>query len=317
MYNMENHLKQEMNISDWKRLVDELADHHVTSLLLRGGEVFLFPGIIELMDYIKSKGIFTSIDTNGTKLYEYASDIARIGNLHLTISVDGPEHIHDRVRGVKGCFKRIKEGLLQLKKYEEKNNRLISKSITFTISSYSLEGLGIMPDIARSLSIPTIAIVPYYYIPESMGLKYEKELIDHFHCPAFSWKGFHHEESGVDFSVFKAGYTQYLQNLRQVYNYPYMSLTEDEYREWFKNPGTQVGPSYCNNIEKLIDIQPRGDTNFCVDFPDYSIGNVRESTISEVWNSERAEAFRTYRRKKPLVVCYRCGAKYMSEIKSL
>ena len=25
----------------------------------------------------------------------------------------------------------------------------------------------------------------------------------------------------------------------------------------------------------MIDIQPNGETNFCVDFPDYSIGNVK------------------------------------------
>jgi radical SAM protein with 4Fe4S-binding SPASM domain len=69
------------------------------------------------------------------------------------------------------------------------------------------------------------------------------------------------------------------------------------------------------NVEKLIDIQPNGEANFCVDFPDYSIGNVRDSSIGEIWNSSRAQRFRDYRREKPLAVCHRCGAKYISEIK--
>ena len=61
-----------------------------------------------------------------------------------------------------------------------------------------------------------------------------------------------------------------------------------------------------------MDVQPDGEANFCVDFPDYSFGNVRSSTIKELWNGERAARFREYRRKRPLAVCHRCGAKYIS-----
>ena len=65
-------------------------------------------------------------------------------------------------------------------------------------------------------------------------------------------------------------------------------------------------------LDGLLDIQPDGEANFCVDFPDYSIGNVRLSSIEALWNGERAERLRAYRRHKPLAVCHRCGAKYIS-----
>jgi MoaA/NifB/PqqE/SkfB family radical SAM enzyme len=55
-----------------------------------------------------------------------------------------------------------------------------------------------------------------------------------------------------------------------------------------------------------------GPANFCVDFPDYSIGNVKAASIEELWNAGPAARFREYRRKRPLAVCHRCGAKYMS-----
>ena len=101
-------LKHEMSVADWKGVVDELAAHNIKSMLLRGGEIFMFPGIIELLEYIHNKSMFISIDTNGTMLKQYAEDIVRIGNMHLTISVDGPESVHDAVRGVPGTFQRIK-----------------------------------------------------------------------------------------------------------------------------------------------------------------------------------------------------------------
>jgi hypothetical protein len=69
------------------------------------------------------------------------------------------------------------------------------------------------------------------------------------------------------------------------------------------------------NVEDLIDIQPTGEANFRVDFPDYSIGNVKHASIGDLWNGPRAQRFREYRRQKPLAICHRCGAKYISEIK--
>lgn len=125
-------LKQEMELEDWKRLTDELISHRISSIILRGGEPFLFPGIVELLEYINSKGIFISIDTNGTMLKEYAADIVRIRNIHLTISIDGPAEIHDKVRGLKGCFSRIKEGIDRLIGLEKNSDHTISRSICFT-----------------------------------------------------------------------------------------------------------------------------------------------------------------------------------------
>ena len=77
-------LKPEMQLADWKKLVDELAQHQVGSLLIRGGEPFLYPHIAELLEYIHAAGMFISIDTNGAQLSRYADLIVRLGQIHLT-----------------------------------------------------------------------------------------------------------------------------------------------------------------------------------------------------------------------------------------
>jgi radical SAM protein with 4Fe4S-binding SPASM domain len=169
-----------------------------------------------------------------------------------------------------------------------------------------------MPDVARSLGIRSIAIVPYYYVPDATGAQYEREL-QRLGCKAFSWSGFHHEDSGVDLDEFVRQLDAYQQRLGDLESYPYMPLTRDEYRAWFAGPETPVGPQHCQNVERQIDIQPDGSADFCVDFVDYSFGNVRQAGIEALWNGEPAERFRTYRRVRPLAVCYRCGAKYMSK----
>jgi MoaA/NifB/PqqE/SkfB family radical SAM enzyme len=311
MHSRRDSLKAEMRLADWKRLVDEAADHGVGRILLRGGETFLFPGIIGLIAHIRARGIGLSIDTNGTQLKKYAADLAGIGGIHLTISVDGPERVHDRVRGVKGCFAMIRDGLARLAEEEKKSGNRIGKSANFTISPWSVEGLGEMPEVCRSLGLDTIAIVPYYYFPGEVGARYASELKE-LGSESYSWAGFRHEASGVDPRVFAEQHAKYLAELKGIRDYPYMPLSEVQYAAWFADPLTPVGPRSCMNVESLVDIQPSGEANFCVDFVDYSMGNVRGSTISEVWNSERAERFRRFRRERPLSVCHRCGAKYMS-----
>jgi MoaA/NifB/PqqE/SkfB family radical SAM enzyme len=306
-------LKHEMSLQDWMRIIDQLADHSIPSLLLRGGEPFVFPGILDLLRYIHDKGIFISIDTNGTRLEPYAEEIVRIGKIHLTISLDGPEETHDQVRGVKGTFAKVRSALEALKAAEARVGKTISKSFNFTISPYSIHGLGALPDAVRSLGLNAVAIVPYYYFPQAVGRAYAAEL-QSLDSPAPSWIGFHHEESGVPFELFQEQYRQYKANLGGITDFPYMAFTEEQYRGWFADAVTPVAPTHCTNVEKLIDIQPNGDANFCVDFIDYVIGNVREESIEAVWNSPRAERFRAYRREHPLAVCARCGAKYMSEM---
>jgi len=315
IYNHTIDTRSEMELEDWKKLVDEAASNNIKTILIRGGEPFLFHGIIKLLEYINSKGIFISIDSNGTLLKKYAEDIIRIGNMHITFSVDGPEEIHDAVRGVKGSFKKTKENIALLNELEKKSGRKISKSACFTISKFSYKGLGEMPNVIRDLGLTSINIVPYYYVPSEIGKKYEDELETNFNCKAFSWKGFHHEDSGVDFNLFKDEYKKYLAGLDGINDDPYMPLTQDEYRLWFNDSLTPVGSLTCTNAERLIDIQPNGNANFCVDFPDYCIGNAKHSSIKEMWNSSMAIKFRNYRRENPLSVCYRCGAKHMSDIR--
>jgi radical SAM protein with 4Fe4S-binding SPASM domain len=317
--NHKEHLQQEMEISVWKRLIDELVENKVYSLLLRGGEVFLHPGIIELLEYIHSKGLYTSIDTNGTCLEKYLKDIVRIGKIHLTFSIDGPEEVHDYVREIKGSFKKLKENILSLNELEKESPNQISKSIAFTISPYSIKGLGDMPEIARSLGIDSITLVPYYYITNQMGKEYEKALKDDFNVQAYSWHGFHHEDSGIDFDVFKNEYLKFMDNLKEIKNFPYMGsgrngFSLEDYRLWFHDTAALAGTFKCMNVEKFIDIQPNGNVNFCTDFPDAVIGNALENSIREIWNGEKAKKFRDYRREKLLPVCIRCGAKYMSEV---
>jgi MoaA/NifB/PqqE/SkfB family radical SAM enzyme len=292
------------------KVVDEVHKYGA-SLIIRGGEPLLYPRFVELLTYIKSKKIRLTIETNGVLLKKYAEQLVNLKVDNLNISLDGPEKIHDFVRGANGTFSTIRQGLQEIEKYEKRYHYKIHCGITYTISGYNYLGLSAMPDVARSLRLNNICIIPYCFIPEKQGLAYEKLMKEELSCAAYSWKGFHHEESGVDIDLFLAQLKEFKSKLEDVSSYPYMALTDSEYRQWFTESDTIVYQTGCNNINGLLDVQPDGDVNFCIDFPDYSIGNAAENSLHNIWNSERARKFRSIRMKKEMPVCYRCASRYL------
>jgi hypothetical protein len=54
------------------------------------------------------------------------------------------------------------------------------------------------PTTTTGLSVGVLSRVPYYYFPDAVGKAYEAELRA-LGCEAFSWRGFHHPASGIDF----------------------------------------------------------------------------------------------------------------------
>jgi MoaA/NifB/PqqE/SkfB family radical SAM enzyme len=305
-----------LDLATWKRLADEAAAHGVTSILLRGGEPFMHPDILPLLDHLHGLGLYVSIDSNGTRLVDFAEELVRIGQIHVTVSVDGPEPVHDNVRGMPGCFARIKEGLARLAALDGRAPRRVSRSICFTISPWSVRGLGEMPDVARQLGVDSLCIVPYCYVSAVQGELWRSEVRELTGGEPFSWRGFLHDDSGVAPDEFSVQHERFAAGLNGLGNYPYMPLTAGGYRTWFADPGTPVGPPECSNVERLIDIQPTGEANFCVDLPDGSLGNVRQSSIAEIWNGDRARRFREARRRHPFGACARCVARHMADVRN-
>lgn len=297
----------------WNRLADEVAAHGREWIGLRGGEAFLYPSIFDVLAHMKSRGLHVSMDTNGTLLAKFAEDIAELAIDNFNVSVDGPERVHDEVRGVPGGFARIAEGLAAVDAACGRRGRKPpSRCIVFTISPWSYRGLAEMPDVARALGVSGIVVVPYYWFDGPTGAQYKRVMKEKFGCPARSWTGFHHETSGVDWPELADQLRRFRENLREIQPLPYMRYADEDYRQWFADCTTRVGRYTCQMPWRLIDIQPNGDANFCVDFPDYIIGNVADRTIREVWNSRRAERFRRHLSRGPLPICHRCGAKYMA-----
>lgn len=91
----------EMDTAMVCRIIDELADAGTERLGLGGGEPMLREDVGQIIDHAKARGLTVNLLSNGWQVPE------RIGELRgldfLAISLDGPEAVHDQLRG-NGAF---------------------------------------------------------------------------------------------------------------------------------------------------------------------------------------------------------------------
>jgi len=101
----------ELTTAEGLRLIDELADFAIPSLLFSGGEPLMRPDLFTLIEHAAKKNIRPVISTNGTLIdQDRARDIKNAGVVYVGISLDGMEEVNDSFRGVKGAFKKAMKG---------------------------------------------------------------------------------------------------------------------------------------------------------------------------------------------------------------
>jgi radical SAM protein with 4Fe4S-binding SPASM domain len=88
-------------------VVTELAELGCESITLSGGEPLLRQDWQTIAAAIRSHSMRVELITNGLLVAEQANAIQDAGLTGVTFSIDGPEDVHDSLRGVAGCLQRI------------------------------------------------------------------------------------------------------------------------------------------------------------------------------------------------------------------
>ena len=82
---------------------------------------------------------------------------------------------------------------------------------------------------------------------------------------------------------------------------------EANLRRYYTDHRAQFGFDRCLSIYQVVEINSNGDLSPCRDYHDYVVGNIKEATITELWNSP---AYRQFRRSLAtdglMPVCSRC-----------
>lgn len=100
----------------FQTVVEQAIPLGMTGIKLTGGEPFLHPDILDILQIAREHDLDVTVETNGTLITpELAESLVTCKNLFVSVSLDGADaDMHEWVRGVRGSFNAVMEGVRTL-----------------------------------------------------------------------------------------------------------------------------------------------------------------------------------------------------------
>jgi len=300
-----------------KNIISELSP--VTPFYsLFGGEPLTYPHLEELIIRIKNAGSIVDTPTNGTLLTKNASMLVRTG-----FDLDGPQEANDLQRG-KGSYVKAIKGIETLYNEREKaggKKPIISLIYTITEDNYnSIEKLFL--DDLDLTKIDWVTIQMQNFLTESMGKSYAKFLRAEFGISSDKyWKAMvrsPEDFANIDTEELSRQVKSVIAKLGAIHkNYMLLPPTFSivNIKAYLGAKWEEMTDVYKTCLSPLIsiDITASGDVAPCHIFYDLVLGNLNEKTISDIWNGDKFQKFRSYFSQNNLLpICSGCCILYLS-----
>jgi radical SAM protein with 4Fe4S-binding SPASM domain len=308
--------RKEVSPERYQEILEDLVAHgHKPLLYLWGGEPMLYEGTLPIIERAAALGLPTSIATNGTRVAAKAQALAQAPLFLLQISIDGhTAELHNRARpGAGGVdnFADINKALAairQARKATGRNLPLIA-SLT-TISRENFRHLADLYDTFRD-RVDLFVFYLSWWIDEPGAQAHDEDFGRRFgfrpRCP-WGWLG--------DWKPDDYGELNRQLNLVMERSRPWSAppvvlipniLGEENLCTYYTDHQERFGYNQCVSIYQVVEINSNGDVSPCRDYHDYVVGNIKDHTLTELWNSERYQAFRRSLATEGLMpVCSRC-----------
>ncbi|MFX0104355.1 MAG: radical SAM protein [Candidatus Hodarchaeota archaeon] len=262
-------LKNELDTEQAIFLIDELAKAKVFYLSISGGEPFLRPDIIALLEYLSTKKMRVDIATNGIFIKDELLDSLRdLPIFQIQVSIDGIGETHDQFRGKKGAFKKSLENICKLRKEE------IAVSISTTVTQKNLKQLNEIINLAYDLGCNGFKALSF--LPAGRG-----------------------QENFEQLKLDLEGHllmSKILSNSSQQFVGKMSIKTETTYA-FLLDKHTTVSCNYghmgCSAGYNTLNIGADGSVYPCPFLHDFPIGNILDHSLKNLW--EEAAVIKTLR----------------------
>ncbi len=306
LLNLEGEWRSELSVEALRQAFPQQRGLQVS---LTGGEVFVRKDIDAVLDLFREKGYACGyLTTNGTAITEARAaalaGLARAGFVrHISVSIDGPDTLHDAARGVAGTFARTAAGLRRLQEAARVSGAPLKVSINTTVARESLEALDRMVDVARDLGVDAIGLNHLMYAtPEEVDqtLKIlgqtDRSLIATFVTPD---PGLAPADVARQVAALEARCRE------QRIRFDYRPKVYPQLVEGYYTPGTPLrGRCLYPFLNARVGFS--GKVYFCP-FIRVEVGDLTSSTLAQVWNNERyVELRRRLLEREIFPVCRRC-----------
>jgi len=292
----------------YQKFIDELEDIKPI-LYVWGGEPFMYPGFMDLAQYMAEKCPVFTVNTNGTFLEEEAERIVRDKWATIFVSLDGFKEVNDRIRG-KGTYDKVIRGIKAIQK--EKKRQHASHPFVGIVTAISNVNYLYLEEFVRSLHDLNLSwhiINLGTYVNNELGEKHSAFMKDHFDVDAIWWKGI---ANGYNEGIDGPRFAKILANVHKIRNgYPVITVpvVKAEKMDTYYSKLDVLLRDRCICPWVHVNIDYNGDVHFCGDYPDFVIGNLKDDSFMNIYNNDKAVRFRNALKNSPngiFPMCTRC-----------
>jgi len=297
-----------LSLDEIKNTIDQYAAAGVKTIYFIGGEPFLRKDLLDIVTYGKHKGMTCMTVSNGYLIREDLADrIVHSGLDVLAVSIDGPDReTHDRIRGVEGVFDHAVQAIRRInQRKKELNADLPMIAIACTVSSNNFRNLPDMVDLAKDLDVQQLR---FQYI-SVIG----RDTVEQTNRMMGGDVVGMHNFVGIPPS--------YLVTRDEI------AKLDEVIQEISKRAGSRIAchldPAFVTGDTRHLEegtfpvqdckepwsrayMTPTGDFMPCPMFPGYSMGNIRNNSFLDIWNSRQARDMRKRLSRGLPPICRKC-----------
>ena len=301
-------IQQELTPEQIRSVIDDLA-RYKSNITLFGGEPLLFPGCVELIGYIRRKGLHCLMISNGSLLEKYAEGIVDAGLNELNISLDGGEELHDQIRGMPGLFQRIISGVERVNYFKAaKNASSPLVNLQCTITKYNYRHLEQLLGVAGRIKADSLTFHNLIFLDAGVLARQKPRDVE-LSCSSKNWEGFVFDPSIDPEELYK----KIMQVKKGKYSFSvdfYPNFGLNQLQRYYCDMGYQAKGACCLSPWVCAYIFPDGQIRPCLN-SSYSFGDITKNPLAMLWNSEKAAVYRRTLLKQGIFpVCARCTELY-------
>jgi MoaA/NifB/PqqE/SkfB family radical SAM enzyme len=286
-------LKQ-LTEADISGLLSSLKEFGTQQVVMSGGEALLNPNFFSLCRILKNAGIKVSLLTTGLTLKNHAVQLVQWVN-DIIVSLDGDQHLHDAIRNIPGAFQKMKDGVQYIRLLNP-NYRITARTVIHRLNFWNWVSI---IEQAKQMKLDQISFLP-------------ADVSSHAFNRQIAWEQPKKDEillSKRELPELKAVIQKIITDYRDDIDSSFIAESEqklmDIYHYYVAFYGMVPFPyKRCNAPWVSTVIEADGSVRPC--FFHEAIGNIRDSSLETILNSDDAINWRKTLNMGTNATCAKC-----------
>ncbi|NOU64055.1 radical SAM protein [Paenibacillus sp. LMG 31461] len=306
-----------------KNILDETRDAK-SRLYLWGGEPMFHRKFSEILALVAADRRETLICTNGLLIDKHMDGLLALGkDLELLFAIEGFEREHDLIRG-KGSFGKTMEQIQKLTELREQGVFKGGISVHCVIHDYMIGRLPELMAFFEESGIDFVLLCFPWFISDEASQE-----MDQYFNANFNWLTDISDRKcnwhGFKYQINPNNVPALLEDLKLIKSRSWTTrirfqpgLEPDEIESFVRGQVMNVRcADKCLALSTRVDVLPDGSASACKFFSEFTVGNLNNSGLRELWHSDQYDRIRGKINTELTPACSKCSVLYLTSSANL